>query len=70
MTARQTSQKASVKGYLLTGNSITPVDALNWFGCFRLAAIIHTLRAEGMVIKTETVDKAGKRYAKYFLDSD
>ncbi len=47
--------------------TITPIEALNLFGCFRLAAIIFDLRAGGHFIITETVRKNGKRFARYKL---
>ncbi len=37
-------------------NGITPIDALNWCGCFRLAARISDLRAQGHDIKTGIED--------------
>ena len=46
---------------------ITPMDALNKYGCFRLAARIADLRERGHTILTETVDDGEKRYAKYRL---
>ena len=52
---------------LMSGKSITPLLALNKYGCFRLAAAIHKLRKNGMAIKTEYVTKNGKTLAKYFL---
>ena len=33
----------------------TPIDALNKFGCFRLAARISDLRNDGMLIKTKII---------------
>jgi hypothetical protein len=38
------SQNALIKGWLLNGYSITQLEALNQFGCFRLAARIADLR--------------------------
>ena len=52
---------------LMSGKSITPLQALNQYGCFRLAALIHKLRKNGMSIKTEYVTQNGKTFAKYFL---
>lgn len=46
---------------------ITPIQALNLYGCFRLAARISDLRDQGHVIDTEMVESNGKRYAKYRL---
>jgi hypothetical protein len=43
------------------------MDALNNYGCFRLAARINDLRMDGHKIHTEIARKDGKRYAKYHL---
>lgn len=49
---------------------ITSLEALNKYGCFRLAARIHELRNSGHKIKVVTIKtKDGKRIAKYFLGS-
>lgn len=41
---RKKSQKQLILDYLLEGNEITPMDALNKFGCFRLGARIADLK--------------------------
>jgi hypothetical protein len=51
----------------LQRSSITAIEALNEYGCFRLAARINDLRMKGHDIHTEVAVKEGKRYAKYFL---
>jgi len=56
-----------IQKYLMSGKSITPLQALNKYGFFRLAAAIHKLRKEGMAIETEYVTQNGKTFAKYFL---
>jgi hypothetical protein len=61
------SQNALIKGWLLNGNSLTTLDALNMFGCFRLSARIANLKEEGMNIITEMVEVNDKRIAKYSL---
>ena len=61
------SQTALIKGWLLNGRSITQLDALNMFGCFRLAARIANLREEGLDIVTDIVTINDKRIAKYYL---
>jgi hypothetical protein len=64
------SQNEMIKEYLEAGHSITPIDALNMFGCFRLGARIADLKKQGMDIRTEIVhDYAnGKHWAKYCLN--
>ena len=61
------SQNALIKGCLLNGHSITALDALNMFGCFRLSARIANLKDQGMNITTEMVEINDKRIAKYSL---
>tara|TARA_R100001530_G_scaffold129270_1_gene99493 strand:- start:114 stop:380 length:267 start_codon:yes stop_codon:yes gene_type:complete len=65
---RKASQKSKVLFDLVEGKGITPIDALNDYGCFRLAAVIHQLRSEGHQIKTTMIEDEDKRYAKYALD--
>ena len=61
------TQNQQIKSYLEKGKSITPIDALNKFGCFRLAARINELRKDGLNIATKIVTKDGKSYASYRL---
>lgn len=63
------SQKQAIKDWLLSGKSITPLEALEHLGCFRLGAQIFNLKKEGMNIHTDnSVDEqTGKRYATYSL---
>lgn len=62
------SQSNQILEYLREGNSITPLSALQLFGCFRLGARIFDLKRSGHKIKEEDVRMDGKRFAKYFLD--
>lgn len=61
------SQQSQIQSYLEYGNKITPLEALNKFGCFRLSAIIYNLKKEGMNIKTNRITKNGKTFAEYEL---
>lgn len=64
---RYSSQKDNVLAHLLGGFQITPLDALEQYGCFRLAAIIHHLRQDGHSIKTNKITRRGKTFASYEL---
>ena len=55
--------------YLQKFGSITPLEALNAFGCFRLSARVADLRADGHVINTE-IHKGKKNYAIYRLEEN
>lgn len=62
------SHKAAIREALLNGEILTPLDALNRFGCFRLTARIWDLRDEGMNIQKEwKVLDNGKKVAAYRL---
>jgi hypothetical protein len=62
------SQRKQILNHLLAGNSITPLEALGVFGCFRLAARIEELRDDGYAIDTELrEDPKGKKYARYTM---
>ena len=61
------SQIDSIRAHLLRGKPITPIQALNLFGCFRLAAAIFNIRAEGYTVDTEMVHRKGKKWASYTL---
>jgi hypothetical protein len=60
-----TTQNQQIKAYLTKGKSLTPIDALNKFGCFRLSARIKNLRDEGLNIATKYVTKDNKTFASY-----
>lgn len=66
---REDSQRKQIQEWLKKGKSITPIQALELCGCFRLSAVIYVLKYDyGMPIKTEMVyEENGKRYAKYYL---
>ena len=62
------SQNKQIADYLNKGKKLTPIDALNKFGCFRLAARIADLRNEGMNIVTNTIKLDNKKQiAQYWL---
>lgn len=63
------SQKSRILNHLKTGKAITQIEALNLFGCFRLASRIEELRSQGYDIKTVMIDYNNKRFAKYILGS-
>lgn len=60
------SQTEKILEYMLSGKSITPLEALNLFGCFRLGARIADIKAKGYLVYSEFVttqsEKKVKRY--------
>jgi Helix-turn-helix domain len=62
------TQAEAILEHLRAGGSITPLDALTEFGCFRLAARIYDLRRAGVAIEEEAVTlTGGKTVARYRL---
>jgi hypothetical protein len=51
--------------HLQSGRTITPLEALEQFGCFRLAAHIDVYRKAGHRIFTKMVSNGGKEFAEY-----
>jgi len=66
MSNRRTSQRELIRQDLLAGKTITPIDALERYGSYRLAARISELREEGMEITTYQ-DPNNNMYAQYAL---
>lgn len=65
---RTESQKSRIWAHLQT-SSITPLEALKKYGCFRLGARIADLRNEGKAIRTDMVEIDGKRFASYSIEN-
>jgi hypothetical protein len=62
------SQNADILNHMETHGSITPLEALRLYGCFRLSARIYNLRDEGHNIKTDIIERNGKHVARYSLE--
>ena len=61
------SQEDLIIDHLKTGQAITPLDALNMYGCFRLGARIFDLKERGYPIEKTMIHNNGKKYASYKL---
>lgn len=74
MAHKKNSQISLVLNHLQSGKEITPLEALNRYGCFRLGAVIFKLKDEGYNITTELrkFEKANGntgRFAVYRLEA-
>jgi len=61
------TQQKEILRHLQQGNSLTPMDALNKFNCWALAARIKDLREQGHFINTQMITSGKKTYASYSL---
>jgi hypothetical protein len=64
------TQNDQILKYLEAGNTITPIDALQLFGCFRLSARIFELRQKGYKIGKVILRRSDTNYACYFMETD
>jgi len=65
------TQNEQILDHLLAFGSITPLYALNTFGCMRLASRINDLSKKGYPINSKMITtQGGKRFAQYSLAED
>ena len=60
-----TTQCEAILKHLQTRGTLTPIDALREYGCFRLAARINDLRHSGWDIRTFRESHGEKTFARY-----
>ena len=65
MIPHKETQRKQILEHLQMFGSITPLEALEQYGCFRLSARIMELRKAGYIIETISVKRGGKRFARY-----
>jgi len=61
------SQNSEILEHLQQGDSITALEALKRFGCFRLAARIKDLKEQGHMIQCRTLNLGAKKVAQYSI---
>lgn len=63
------SQNAEILSYLMKGKTLTPIEALQMFGSFRLAARVYELKNLGHPIVSEKITVGdGQHVASYSID--
>ncbi len=61
------TQANRILAHLQSGQPLTPIEALNTYRCFRLAARVDELKRAGHPIRSEIVKRGKVRYASYSL---
>ena len=61
------TQEENILSHLESGKHLTPLDALDLYGCFRLASRVFDLRKAGHSILMKSVTNNGKTFASYFM---
>lgn len=64
------TQYNAILAHLQAGGTLTPIAALEWFGCNRLAARIREMRKNGIAITSNVCSawKGGPRIAHYKME--
>lgn len=70
MIPQKISQCKRILAYMQGHGSISPLEALEYCGSFRLSARIKNLRDAGYMIQTTNETKNGKTYARYVLKGE
>lgn len=64
-----TSHKALLLAHLMTGATITPLEALQRFNCLSCSQRLGDLRRAGVPIQSRTITTpTGKRISQYWLE--
>ena len=62
------TQETKILNFMLKGNSITPIEALRKFNCWRLSGRIFDLRYQNFPIITTMITKGKRTYASYSIN--
>jgi len=62
------TQNKRIEKYLLSGRTLTPLDALHEFNCFRLSARIWDLKRQGLDIESRTRKITSDGKQKYVVE--
>jgi hypothetical protein len=63
-------QNKAIKAHLLKGFELTHLQAERLFGCTRLAARVHDLKAQGCDIESRWLDVGDKSFKAYRMRID
>jgi hypothetical protein len=61
------TQTNAILEFMKTGADLTPLEALNLFGCMRLGARIWDLKRAGYIIQSAFVTVNGKTFKRYWI---
>lgn len=64
------NQQWRILDHLIRNRTISPLEALDVYGCYRLGARIYDLRQAGIKIKTIRKQNDEKSWAEYRLEED
>jgi hypothetical protein len=66
MKTETQSQNKMILAYMMRGKRITALEALNLFGCLRLASRINDLRNKGFIIQKQMIKTESDKYVMQY----
>jgi hypothetical protein len=60
------SQNKMILAYMMGGKRITALEALNLFGCLRLASRINDLRNQGFIIQKQMIKTESEKHVMQY----
>jgi hypothetical protein len=66
MENEKQSQNKMILAFMQNGRSITALEALELFGCFRLASRINDIQNQGIDVKSEFITLENKKKVKRY----
>ena len=67
---KKPSQNSRILRHLMKGKTLTPLQALDLFGTWRLSARIANLKDEGFKIVTDLITREDKTFASYSINEE
>ncbi len=65
------TQSTMILNHLMSGNSLTPLESLNLFGCLSLSQRVGELKRAGYPIRSELIETPShKHVARYSWDGE
>jgi hypothetical protein len=61
------SQRLAIQRYLAMGHAITPLQALEKFGCLTLSQRIGEIKRDGFKVQSTMIQVGSKRVASYTM---
>jgi hypothetical protein len=58
------TQQQQILNHLLTGKTLTPIQALTKYNSLRLAAVVFELKRKGYKVRTELINVGTKKQSK------
>ena len=59
------TQKQQILNHLLSGKTLTPIQALTKYNSLRLAAVVFELKRKGYKVRTELINVGNKKQPKF-----